>query len=215
MSSARAQATREAILDATRRLLERDGYHAVGLAAVAREAGVSRQAIYLHFASKAKLVEELVVALNEKYVVPEFQRRRVWESASGLEALDAWVEVSAVTSPPILAVANALDVARRSDPEALAAWQRPMRNRYVGCLRIARWLEQDGTLARGWNPADAARFLWSATSIRVFEDLTSHGWSRSRYTRNLQRSLRAALTSQIAAGPLDPRRARHPGSSVR
>ena len=195
MSSARFQATRAAILDATLRLLERDGYHAVGLAAVGREAGVSRQAIYLHFASKAKLLKALVDALHEKYVVPAFERRRVWESASGLEALDAWVDVVALTMPPILAVANAVDAARRSDPEAETIWRRPMRSRYEGCLRIARWLEQDGTLAPGWDPTDAARFLWAATSFRLFEDLTSHGWSRRRYTRHLQRSLRAALTT--------------------
>lgn len=212
MSSARSQATRAAILDAALRLLQRDGYHAVGLAAVACEAGVSRQAIYLHFASKANLLKALVDALNEKYVFPAFERCGVWESASGLEALDAWVDVVVLTTPPILAVVNAVDVARRSDPEAEAMWRRTTRGRYADCLRIARWLAQDGTLARGWSPADAARFLWVATSIRVFEDLTSHGWSRSRYVRHLQHSLRAALTSQIAAGPLDPRRARHPGS---
>lgn len=199
MSSARSRATRAAILDAGLRLFERDGYHAAGLEAVAREAGVSRQAIYLHFASKAKLLNALVDVLQEKYVTPAFERRGVWESASGVEALDAWVDVIAVTIPPILAVANAVDVARRSDPEAEAMWRRPMRSRYEGCLRIARWLEKDGTLARGWEPADAARFLWAATSFRFFEDLTSHGWSRSRYRRHLQHSLRAALTTGIEA----------------
>lgn len=200
MSSSRSQATRAAILDAALRLLEGHGYHAVGLAAVGREAGVSRQAIYLHFGSKANLLKALVDDLNEKYVFPTFERCGVWESASGIDALNAYVEVVALTTPPILAVANAVDVARRSDPEAEAIWQLPTRGRYSDCLRIARWLALDGTLAPDWKNADAARFLWAATSIRVFEELTSHGWSRSRYTRHLQRSLRAALTTS----PDDP-----------
>jgi len=194
VSSAQSQATRAAILDAALRLLEQDGYHAVGLGAVGREAGVSRQAIYLHFASKANLLKALVDALNEKCVFPAFERCGVWESASGLEALDAWVDVIAITTPPILAVVNAVDVARRSDPEAEAMWRRPMRGRYADCLRIASWLAEDGVLAPGWDPPDAARFLWATTSVRFFEDLTSHGWSRSRYVRHLRRSLRAALT---------------------
>lgn len=194
MSTTRSQATRAAILDAALRLLESDGYHAVGLASVARDAGVSRQAIYLHFGSKANLLQALVDDLNEEYVFAAFERCGVWKSASGMEALDAWVEVVALTTPPLLAVANAVDVARRSDPEAEAIWRRPTRGRYADCLRIARWLAKDGTLAPEWEPEDAARFLWAATSIRVFEDLTSHGWSRTRYTRHLQRSLRAALT---------------------
>ena len=157
---------------------------------------MSRQAIYLHFASKAKLLEALVDALNEKYVFPAFERHCVWEATSGLDALDAWVDVVAVTTPPILAVANAVDAARRSDPEAEAVWRIPLRGRYQDCLRIARWLGKDGTLAPGWKPEDAARFLWAVTSIRVFEDLTSHGWSRSRYATHLKRSLRAALTTR-------------------
>lgn len=195
MSSRRSEATRTAILDATLRLFERGGYHGVGLGAVAREAGVSRQAIYLHFESKAKLVEALVNALNEKHVFPAFDRSNLWQATSGLDALDAWVEVVAATTPPILAVANAVDVARRSDPGAEAIWKIPSRGRYEDCLRIARWLEEDGLLAPGWEPKEAARFLWAVTSIRVFEDLTSHGWSRRRYIKHLRRSLRAALTT--------------------
>ena len=194
MSSNRSRDTRTAILDAALRLLEHDGYHAVGLGAVGREAGVSRQAIYLHFASKANLLNALVDELNAKHVAPAFERCGVWDSASGLAALDAWVEVVTMTTPPILAVVNAVDVARRSDPEAEAMWRRPMRGRFADCLRITRWLAEDGALSPEWDPNDAARFLWATTSVRVFEDLTSHGWSRRRYVRHLQRSLRAALT---------------------
>ena len=96
----------------------------------------------------------------------------------------------ALTTPPILAVANAVDAARRSDLEAEVIWGRPTRGRYADCQRIARWLAQDGALAPAWSTADAARFMWAATSIRVFEELTSHGWSRSRYVRHVRRSLR-------------------------
>ncbi len=195
MSSSRSGATRTAILDAALQLLESGGYHAVGLEAVARSAGVSRQAIYLHFGSKVNLLKALTDALNEKYVFPAFERCGVWASASGIEALDAWVEVVALTTPRILAVVNALDVARRSDPDAEAIWQGPSSGRYADCLRITRWLADDGALAHGWQSADAARFLWAATSIRVFEDLTLHGWSARRYTQHVQRSLRSVLTT--------------------
>lgn len=196
MSSARSEATRAAILDAARQLLERDGYHAVGMGRVAKEAGVSRQAIYLHFESKNKLLEALVAALNEAHVFPTFARARIWDAASGLDALDAWVDIVATTTPPILAVANAVDAARRSDPEAAIIWRGPADGRYRDCLRITRWLDADGTLADEWRPDDAARFLWAVTSIRVFEDLASSGWTRKRFVTHLRRSLRAALTDR-------------------
>jgi AcrR family transcriptional regulator len=195
VSSARSEATRTAILGAAVRLLERDGYHAVGLGRVAQEAGVSRQAIYLHFASKTKLLEAMVSALNEQHVFPAFEHYQLWQSSSGLAALDAWVEVVAATTPPVLAVVNAVDSARRSDPEAEEMWQVNLEGRYQDCRRIVRSLKKDGTLAPGWKVEDAARFLWAVTSMRTFEDLTSQGWSRSRYTTHLKRSLRATLTT--------------------
>lgn len=182
-------------MGAARQLLERDGYHAVGMGRVAKAAGVSRQAIYLHFESKTKLLEALVETLNEEYVFPVFARARIWDARSGLDALDAWVEVVAITTPPILAVVNAVDVARRSDPEAEVIWHGPTEGRYQDCLRITRWLEKDGTLGSSWRPEDAARFLWAVTSIRVFEDLAAHGWTRKRFVTHLRHSLRATLTN--------------------
>ena len=98
--------------------------------------------------------------------------------------------------PEILAVANAVDAARRSDPEAEVIWQGPADGRSEDCLRIARWIDKDGALAPGWRSEDAARFLWAVTSVRVFEDLASHGWSRRRFVNHLRRSLRAALIYQ-------------------
>lgn len=166
---------------------------------------MSRQAIYLHFESKAKLLDALVATLNEEYVFPTYERSRIWQAPSGVDALDAWVDIVAVTTPPILAVANAVDAARRSDPEAEVIWQGPTDGRYQDCLRIARWLDKDGTLASGWRPEDAARFLWAVTSIRVFEDLAVHGWSRKRFVSHLRRSLRAALTGH-APTPNEPDR---------
>lgn len=193
MSSGKSEATRAAILAAARSLIEADGYHAVGLGRVARKAGVSRQAIYLHFESKMKLLEALVASLNEQYVFPVFARAGIWEASSGLEALDLWVEVVADTTPPILAVANAVDAARRSDSEAELIWEGPVAGRYRDCLRITRWLDKDRVLAPGWSPEDAAQFLWAVTSIRVFEELASRGWSRKKYVSRLRRSLRASF----------------------
>ena len=58
--SDRAQASRERILDATGRILVRDGGDAVTIAAVAQEAGVSKGGLFYHFASKELLIEGLI-----------------------------------------------------------------------------------------------------------------------------------------------------------
>ena len=68
MSSRRSQ-TRTQILDAARVLFEEHGYHGAGLEAVAKKAGVSRQAIYLHFPSKSELLTALHLHIFDTDVV--------------------------------------------------------------------------------------------------------------------------------------------------
>ena len=68
-----AKPTREAILDATDRLLGRLGYPKTTIDDLAREAGVARRTVYLHFASKEEIflcsidrvVDRLLAKLRE------------------------------------------------------------------------------------------------------------------------------------------------------
>ena len=62
--STRRDATREAILAAGLRCFGRDGYRRTALDRVAREAGISRAALYLHFANKEELFRALVRDLH-------------------------------------------------------------------------------------------------------------------------------------------------------
>lgn len=60
----RRDVTREAILEAGLRCFGRDGYRRTALDRVAREAGISRAALYLHFANKEELFRALVDDLH-------------------------------------------------------------------------------------------------------------------------------------------------------
>ena len=55
-----AEERREQLLDATKAIVARDGFHAVSIEAVAREAGVSRPIVYGHFNDLPGLLEALV-----------------------------------------------------------------------------------------------------------------------------------------------------------
>jgi AcrR family transcriptional regulator len=57
MSSA---ARREQLLDATKRIVDRAGFHAVSIEAVAREAGITRPIVYSHFKDLPGLLDALV-----------------------------------------------------------------------------------------------------------------------------------------------------------
>lgn len=62
----RRDVTREAILSAGLRCFGRDGYRRTALDRVAREAGISRAALYLHFANKEELFRALVQDLHAR-----------------------------------------------------------------------------------------------------------------------------------------------------
>src|SRR5919202_3854095 len=51
---------REQLLDATKAIVDREGFHAVSMEAVAREAGVSRPIVYSHFHDLPGVLEALV-----------------------------------------------------------------------------------------------------------------------------------------------------------
>jgi len=55
-----AQQRREQLLDATKRIAVRRGFHAVSIEAVAREAGITRPVVYGHFHDLPGLLEALV-----------------------------------------------------------------------------------------------------------------------------------------------------------
>src|SRR5919202_6296130 len=55
-----ASERREQLLDATKAIVSREGFHGVSIEAVAREAGVSRPIVYGHFRDLPGLLEALV-----------------------------------------------------------------------------------------------------------------------------------------------------------
>lgn len=191
MSSGRAEETRGAILDAARSLFELDGYHSVGMEMVARKAGVSRQAVYLHFSSKAELVRALHQRINVQDVAPAMAR--VWAKRTARGGLDAFVAASAEVIPRIIGIADAL-AAPRQDPDLDATWEAPKEGRYADCLRMGEWLERDHVLAAGVAARDAADVLWMMASIPSYASLVvQRGWSPQRWSRWVRATLHRAL----------------------
>lgn len=172
--------TRRSILDAARELFEREGYLSVGLEAVAKKAGVSRQAIYLHFESKGDLVRALHDRIYEIDVEPVTSE--IWSAPTALDGLDAFVVAGGGVIPRIFAIAKALGSARPVDPEADAAWHSPAEARYADCVRLAKWLRTDGMLAPNMRVGDAADMIWMLTGFGSYESLVmDRGWSVRRW----------------------------------
>jgi len=138
--------TRKKILEATRKLVEKSQGKAVRLKDIAQKAGVSRQAIYLHFGSRVGLMVATVQYVDETEGF--FERTRdVRTAESGLVALDRFVAFWADYSPRVLSLAKVLLATRDVDPAAAAAWDDRMNGLWNICHTLTKWVEQDGLLA--------------------------------------------------------------------
>ncbi len=184
---------RNAILDAARRLFESQDFIAVTLDEIARKAGVSRQAVYVNFGSRAGLLVALVGYVDEIGGL-QVKIAKVLDNPTAVGALEALVDFRARYAPSIFRLATHVDAARRFDADAEATWQDRMRYRYTHSRAVAHRLAAEGVLAAGWTEADAADLIWSLTSMRTYEDLVvDRGWSLSKYQQRVKAILLGAV----------------------
>ena len=178
--------TRTRILDATVRMLEQHGGRGVRMGDIAKAAGISRQAVYLHFPSRAELLVAATRYLDE---VLDVDRRLAPSRAatSGVERLALYIECWGNYIPDIYAVAKALLLAQDSDDAAAAAWKDRMLAMRDGCRAAIHALHSDGTLAPEWKPQIATDALWTMLSVQNWENLTSEcGWSTRQYVNRMK-----------------------------
>lgn len=183
------QSTREQILIAAARLLHERGAEHVRMADVGHAAGVSRQAVYLHFGSRAGLLVALVGWVDEAEGLGE-QIAHVMSAPDSVAALERLVELHADFTPRILPVVEAIDAVRGQDAAAQAAWQDRLDHRLAGCRTLVGWLRREERLSDEWTEDRAAEMLWSLTSLHTWRDLViARGWSREEYVYWLKRML--------------------------
>jgi AcrR family transcriptional regulator len=165
----------------------------VTMAAVARAARVSRQAVYLHFASRSELFLALIEYADEQRGL-QAEIAHVAGAPSARLALDRMAALQTRTNPQVWPLARLVDAARRQDPAAEEAWQQRAAHRLAGCRALVDRLAQEKALRPGLAPDVAADLLWTMTSLRTWEDLVvTRRWTAAEYERRMTDGLRAAL----------------------
>jgi AcrR family transcriptional regulator len=189
-SNARSRRTRGALLDAARAMLEEKGFDALSMAAVAERAGVTRRAVYLHFASRADLVAALFDHVAQAEGL-EDSTRLVWAAPDAPAALEEWGRHLARYHPRLIGVSRAVECVRGTDPDAAAHRRRVDRAQLANCRRLAEWLEREGCLARPWTVATATDVLFALISTDMIERLVvDRRWPRRRLGDGLAALLR-------------------------
>lgn len=187
--------TRNRILESTWRLLEANPGNAVRMSDIAREAGISRQAVYLHFPKRADLLIATTRYLDEvKDVDARLAASRA--ATSGPARLDAFIEAWGNYIPEIYGVAKALLAMKDTDQEADMAWKDRMLAVRNGCEAAIKALTQDDLLTPDLTPEQATDVLWTMLSIRNWEQLTCEcDWPQEQYLAVLKTSARKILVS--------------------
>jgi len=192
MSSTQIE-TRERILLATWKLMEQRRGQGVRLEDVAREAQVSRQAVYLHFHSRSDLLIATARYLDERLELPR-RIQQACEASDGVLGIEAYVAFWAAYIPEIYGLGKGLLVARETDEAAAAAWADRMQALYEGCKYVVQTLARQGILDPVWTIEAAADFFWAVLSVPTWEDLTiERGWSQDQYRERMQWLIKRAL----------------------
>ena len=177
--------TRERILQAAARMLEERGGKGVRMGDIAKETGISRQAVYLHFSSRTELLIATVLYTGDQLDV-EARLAPSRAASSGVERLRLYIEFWGNFIPDIYGAGKALMMAQDTDEAAAAAWQDRMLAMKDGCRAAIEALDDDGTLASGWTPKKAIEALWTMLLVPNWENLTNEcGWSTEEYIRYL------------------------------
>lgn len=191
--NARSRRTSEAILATTRELIEERGFESVTMATVAERAGVSRRAIYLHFASRTELLIAVFNYLGEREDLPG-SLRPVWDAPDSETALQEWANHLSRFHISVLAVSRAIERARHTDELAEQLWRAIMRNWREHNGRLARWLNREDRLAPEWTVSTATDMLCALMSFESVESLVvDRRWSRKKYAEHMTLVVQATL----------------------
>lgn len=172
-----AEATRQEILQAARRLFVERGYASTTMADIATEAGVVVQTIYTSCGSKRELVLALNDLIDEEAGVAELgMQLRKADDPRTIVALGA--KISRQIQERCGDIVEALVSAAAVEPEAAAAVEDGMARHREGTRAAARRLAKLGALQEGVTVDRAATTLAVFSSLATWSQLRhQHGWS--------------------------------------
>ena len=192
--------TREKILIATARLLVEHGGKGARMADIAKETGISRQALYLHFKSRTDVLIATTLYVGDRLDI-EARLAPSRAAASGVERLRLYIDFWGNFLPDIYAVGKALMMVQDADDAAAAAWADRMAAMRDGCRAAIDALIADNDLADDWTREDAIDALWTLLLVPNWESLTMDcGWSKKKYIRRMRSIAERTFVRRKRAG---------------
>jgi AcrR family transcriptional regulator len=183
-----AEATRQEILQAARRLFVERGYAATTMNDIAAEADVAVQTIYTSCGSKRELALALNDLIDAEAGIAELGKQlRAADDPRTILALGA--RISRQIQERCGDLVEALVSAAAVEPEAAAAVEDGLARHLAGTEAAARRLAKLGALREGMTVRRAAATLAVLSSVTLWSQLRhQHGWSFDEGERWIEES---------------------------
>ena len=148
---------------------------------IATAVGISRQALYLHYPTRAELLIATTKHIDKvKKVNQRLELSRA--AGSGIERLHFFIKAWGGYIPEIHGISVALRNMRENDKAAAEAWDERMQAVRHGCQAAVRAIEKDGKLKSDLSEQVATDILWTLLTVENWEKLVLDcTWSQSEY----------------------------------
>jgi len=175
-----SEQTKTRILETTWKVLE-TRINKNRMSDIAKAVGISRQALYLHYPTRAELLIATTKHIDKvKKVNQRLELSRA--AGSGIERLHFFIKAWGGYIPEIHGISVALRNMRENDKAAAEAWDERMQAVRHGCQAAVRAIEKDGKLKSDLSEQVATDILWTLLTVENWERLVLDcTWSQSEY----------------------------------
>src|SRR6266550_2272537 len=193
--------TRRRIVEATRRLLQSEGYAGMTVEAIARRAEVSAQSVYAIFKSKTGI---LIALLDQSMFGPDYEEV-VQQALSASDPETRLRRAASVARQIRGAQSAAFDLLRGAGvvaPELAKLERQRERLRYEKEEGMIIFLRDAGRLRPGLSHNTARDVFWMLTGGDVYRMLVhERGWSPQKYQNWLAETLVHSLLTPARPSP--------------
>lgn len=176
-----AEATRNAIVLAARKLFAAHGYQATTLQAIAQEAEVSVPTLYAVFGSKPAILSALVKSAGADEDIRALSRAAFAET-DPRRRLQLAAKITCAINQRDSDITDLLWQAGGGDPDLAAVWRQSHRQRLNRLGEIINGIAEQGALKAHVPIEEATEILWGLSSPEIFRLLVrERGWTPQHF----------------------------------
>jgi AcrR family transcriptional regulator len=184
---AQARETRMQILAAARKLFIAYGYAGATIEAIAQEAGVAAETVFVSFGNKHTILARLVdVAVGgDDQPIPLLQRsgpQATLQETDPTRQLQLFAQDITTILERVAPLFEVLRMAAKTEPDIAQLLKNLLQERFKNMMFFVQSLLSHAPMRQGLEPVQSAEIVWTLSSPEVFRLLTQdRGWSREKY----------------------------------